>query len=108
VLGGGLAPACVRPLLEVVAGSERALSVLPAELPAAIERLQADGRDARKLVKDLQGRLASHEADALADAAEAHGERRIVTAVMSGWDAGGLKTIAARIAERPGHAAVLV
>ena len=34
-----------RALRDAVAGSVRALSVLPAELPAAIERLQAEGKD---------------------------------------------------------------
>ena len=32
----------------------------------------------------------------------------LVAAALTGWDAAALKTIAARIAERPGHVAVLV
>lgn len=107
-LCGGRALTGFRALRDVVAGGVRALSVLPAELPAAIERLQGEGRDARRQIKDLQGRVASVEADALADAAEDVAGTKLVTAAVPGWDAGALKTIAARIAERPGHVAVLV
>jgi alanyl-tRNA synthetase len=97
-----------RALREAVAGSVRALSVLPAELPAAIERLQAEAREQRRQMKDLQGRLASVEADALADAAVESGGMRVVAMALPGWDAAALKIIAARIADRPGHVAVLV
>jgi alanyl-tRNA synthetase len=107
-LCGGRALAGYRTLRDAVAGSVRALSVLPGELPAAIERLQADGKDLRKQIKEFQLRLASHEADALADAAVEAGTIRLVAASLPGWDAAGLKLIAARIAERPGHVAVLV
>jgi alanyl-tRNA synthetase len=107
-LCGGRALTGFRGLRDVVGGSVRALSVLPAELPAAIERLQSEGRDQRREVKDLQGRLAVHEADALAVAAIDAGRVKLVAAALSGWDAAALKTIAARIAERPGHVAVLV
>jgi alanyl-tRNA synthetase len=107
-LCGGRALAGFRSLRDVVAGSVRALSVLPAELPGAIERLQGEGKDLRKQVKDLQTTLADHEADALADVAEPFASARLVAAALPGWDAGGLKTIAARIAGRPGHVAILV
>jgi alanyl-tRNA synthetase len=108
-LCGGRALAGYRSLRDAVAGSVRALSVLPAELPAAIERLQADARDQRKQIKDFQARLAIQEADALADAADAAaGEARLVAASLAGWDAAGLKSIAARIVERPGFVVFLV
>ena len=107
-LCGGRALAGFRSLRDVVAGSVRALSVLPAELPGAIERLQAESKDLRKQVKDLQATLADHEADALADAAEPSAAARLVAVSLAGWAAGGLKTIAARIAGRPGHVAILV
>jgi len=107
-LCGGRALAGYRALRDAVAGSVRALSVLPAELPAAIERLQADGKDLRRQIKDVQVKLAAREADALADAATAAGGVTAVMASLPGWDAAGLKLIAARIVERPGHVAVLV
>src|SRR5262249_53205339 len=56
---------------------------------------------ARRQIKDLQGRLASHEADALADAAEDVGGTKLVTAALAGWGAGGVEGVAARDAERP-------
>lgn len=107
-LCGGRALAGYRALRDAVAGSVRALSVLPGELPAAIERLQAEGKDLRRQIKDFQGKQAAHEADALAAGAEAAGNVRLVAAALPGWDAGGLKTIASRIAERADHVAVLV
>jgi alanyl-tRNA synthetase len=82
--------------------------VLPAELPAAIERLQAESRELRRHLKEAQVKLAAHEADALAGAAETIGATRTVIAALDGWDAAGLKTIAASIAARPGHLAVLL
>jgi alanyl-tRNA synthetase len=97
-----------RALRDAMAASVRALSVLPADVPSAIERLQADARELRKQVKDYQTRVAAQEADALADAAVDVGSFKLVAAALSGWDAGGLKTIASRIAERPGHAAILL
>lgn len=97
-----------RTLRDAVAGSVRALSVLPADLPAAIERLQTDSKDLRKQTRDFQLKLAGHEADALADAAGTTGDIRLVAAALHGWDAGGLKAIAARIAERPRHVVVLL
>ena len=108
-LCGGRALAGYRSLRDAVAGSVRALSVLPAELPAAIERLQADARDQRRQIKDFQSRLAIQEADALADAADAGGGQvHLVAASLAGWDAAGLKSIAARIVERPGYVVFLV
>jgi alanyl-tRNA synthetase len=107
-LCGGRALAGFRALRDAVAGSVRALSVLPAELPSAIERLQADGKDLRRQIKDFQTKLASQEADTLADAAVAQGNVRLVAASLAGWDAGGLKLIASRIVERPGHLAILI
>ncbi len=107
-LCGGRALAGFHALGDSVAASVRLLSVLPAELPAAIERQQTEARDLRRQVKDLQARLAGHEAAALADAAEPAGSMRLVVAALEGWDANGLKTIAAAIAARPGHAALLV
>jgi alanyl-tRNA synthetase len=107
-LCGGRALQGFRALGESVGGSVRLLSVLPAELPAAIERLQAEARDLRRHIKDAQSKLAAHEADALASAAEAIGATRAVVATLDGWDAVGLKIIAASIAARPGHVAVLM
>ena len=50
-------------------GSVRVLSVLPQELPSAVEKLQADGKGLRKTIAGLQAALAVHEADRLLAAA---------------------------------------
>jgi alanyl-tRNA synthetase len=107
-LCGGRALNGFRALRDAVAGSVRVLSVAPSELPAAIERLQAEGRESRRQIKELQGRLATQEADALADAAPPLGSMRLVAAALPGWDVAAIKTIASRIVERPGHVAVLL
>jgi alanyl-tRNA synthetase len=107
-LCGARALAGFHALGDSVAASVRLLSVLPAELPAAIERMQSEGRDLRRQLKDLQTRLAGHEAAALAARAEPVGSLRAVVAALDGWDANGLKTVAAAIAARPGYAALLL
>jgi len=97
-----------RALREAVSGSVRVLSVTPAELPAAIEKMQLEAKELRRQAKDLQGKVAVQEADALADAATDVAGARVVAASLAGWDAGGLKIIASRIVERPAHVVVLV
>jgi len=101
---GGRALRTHRRLRDVSAMSSRLLSILPDELPQAIERLQAEARDARRVSKDLQSKLARYEAQALA--AEAM-DGRVIT-VLEGWDQSGLKTIASAVAETPGYIAALV
>ncbi len=104
---GGRALRSHRALRDVVTGSVRALSVLPEELPSAIERLQGELKDARRTIRGLQGDLAVHEAARLAAEAEPAGAARVVVRALDGWDAGSLKTIASGIVEQPGHVAVL-
>jgi alanyl-tRNA synthetase len=96
-----------RALRAAMAASVRLVSVLPGELPAGIERLQTDARETKRQLKDLQTRLATFEATALADRAEPRGNGRMVIAGLEGWDQNGLKAIASAITARPGHAAVL-
>jgi len=97
-----------RAVRDLVGSGARALSVGPAELPGAIERLQTEAQEARRHLKDLRSRLARHEADALASSAEAVGNVRFAIAALEGFDAGGLKQIASAIASHPGHAALLI
>jgi alanyl-tRNA synthetase len=83
------------------------LSVLPGELPAAIDRLHTEGKESRRSIKTLQGALAVHEAGRLASQAEPLAGLRVVVTAIDGWDASALKGIASGIVERPGHVAVL-
>ena len=107
-LCGARALAGYRALRESVSGSVRVLSVHPSELPAAIERLQSEGKELRRQLKGFQEQVASQRADALADAAPEVDGQQFVGEVLDGWDAAGLKVIAARIVERPGYVVVLV
>ena len=105
---GGRALASLRTLRDTMASATRLLSVVPADLSPAIERLQAESKDARRQIKDMQSRLAEFEAASLADHAEPVGSVRAVITSLEGLDASGLKTIAASITSRPGHVAVLI
>jgi alanyl-tRNA synthetase len=86
----------------------RLLSVLPDELPSAIEKLQTTGRSQLKSQEGLYERLAAHEAASLAASGQKIGGANVVTAAVSGWDANGLKKLAASIAAKPATIAVLL
>jgi alanyl-tRNA synthetase len=105
---GHRAVRALRGYRDAVSGSIRVLSVLPAELPAAVERLQGEGKNLRKTIGRLQESLAVHEAARLLNAATASGSLRVVIEVIEGWDAQGLKAIAAALSTNPNVAAVLV
>jgi alanyl-tRNA synthetase len=96
-----------RALRDAMAASVRLVSVLPVELPAGIERMQADAKETKRQLKELQTRLAMFEGAALADRAEPRGNVRVVIAALEGWDQNGLKAIASAITARPGYVAVL-
>lgn len=101
---GGRALRAHRRLRDVVAESARLLSTMQDDVPAGIERLHADAKDAKRQIKDLQARLAEHEAERLAADAQAG----VVVAALDGWDQAALKGIASAIAARPGHVAALL
>jgi alanyl-tRNA synthetase len=93
---------------DAVAGAVRVLSVLPHELPGAIERTQVEVKEGRKAVSRLQGMLAGHEAARLLSEASTRDGVRIVTQSVEGWDAAGLKAIATALTAQSDIAAVLV
>jgi alanyl-tRNA synthetase len=96
-----------RLLRDTVAAGGRLLSTGLDELPQAIERLQEDGKELRRRVKDLEGRLAGYEADSIAaHAVDVHGYRVVAEAIPDA-DMNAIKTIAQGVASRPGHIAVL-
>ena len=97
-----------RNLKHSVSGSVRLLSVLPEELPSAIEKLQTAGRSQQKSQEGLYERLAAHEAALLTASAEKIGEANVVAAAISGWDANGLKKLASSVASKPKTIAVLL
>jgi alanyl-tRNA synthetase len=67
---GGRALGAFRALRDAVTASVRLLSVLPDELPAAIERLQAEAKDHKRAMSGLQGELAHCRAEELAASAD--------------------------------------
>lgn len=105
---GGRALRAYRGLKNAVSGSVRLLSVVPDELPTAIEKLQSAGRSQQKSQEGLYERLAAHEAASLASSGEKIGAANVVTAAVSGWDANGLKKLASSIAANPATVAVLL
>lgn len=98
----------LRTYRDAVAGSVRSLSVLPAELPAAVERLHVEGKDLRKTIKGLQESLATHEAARLLSSAPQAGAVRVAVEVVAGWDAAGLKSIASAVAGAGSAAVALI
>ncbi len=94
-------------LRDTVVSSTRRLSVLPDELPAALERLQNEQRDQRRLFALRELELARYRADALALRADSTGLTKIVVEAHDG-DASSLKLIATTVADRPGHVVVLL
>ncbi|HET9468559.1 MAG TPA: alanyl-tRNA editing protein [Vicinamibacterales bacterium] len=107
-LCGGRALRAYRSLKSSVSGSVRLLSVLPDELPSAIEKLQAAGRTHQKSQEGLYERLAAHEAASLAASAQKIGNANVVATAISGWDANGLKKLASSITAKPSMVAVLL
>ena len=105
---GGRVLRAHRLLRDTVRDSSGLLSIAASELPQAIERLQSDGKELRRRLKDLDARLAVSEADALIARAETVDGLRLVAAPIADVDPGVLKTMAQAVAAKPGHVAVLV
>ncbi|MFN7915884.1 MAG: DHHA1 domain-containing protein [Vicinamibacterales bacterium] len=94
-------------LRDTTAATIRLLSVLPSELPAAVERLQADLKEQRRTIMAAQLELAKYEATALAAESAASPIGRVVLQAIDG-DAVRLKALASAVATTPGVLAVLV
>jgi alanyl-tRNA synthetase len=104
---GGRALRALRLYRDAVAGSVRSLSVLPQELPAAVERVQAESKQSRKLIGRLQSELAFHEAAKLLAASPDVGGVRRGAHVLDGWDASGLKAVASAMTAQAQGAVVV-
>jgi alanyl-tRNA synthetase len=105
---GGRASRAFRRLRDVVTGCIRCVSVAPEELPAAIERLQAENRELRKTIRAREEQLARVEAVVLADRASHVGERFVVVESVDQSDANILKVLALSVAGRPGYDVALI
>lgn len=99
--------ALYRKLRADAGAAARLLSVVPGELPAAVERLQAEGRDQRGRLADLQSELTTYRAGELAQSARATSKGGLVLQAAD-LDAVGLKALAVSVTERPCLIVVLV
>jgi alanyl-tRNA synthetase len=115
-LCGGRALAGYRALRDAITGAVRLLSVLPEDVPASIERLQAEAKEQKRVGMALATDVARYRAEELAASAveirlktESDGSpaRRLVARAVDA-DANGLKALATAIAAKPGHLVVLV
>lgn len=105
---GGRALRTFRGYRDAIGGAVRVLSVLPHELPGAVERAQLESKDLRKTLSRMQGQLAGHEAARLRERAQTVGSRRIVIQALEGWDAAGIKSIASSLSAESGMVVMLV
>jgi alanyl-tRNA synthetase len=102
-LCGGRALQRFRAWRAALSAVQKHLSVPPAEMAPAIERIQDETKAAHRTIRDFQEKLAVHEAQSLL----ARGSSLIVEA-LDGWDPQGLKAIAvAATSARPDVAVVL-
>jgi alanyl-tRNA synthetase len=104
---GVRALAQLREWRDALAATNRALSVSAIELAPAIERLQGENKTLARTVRTLQEQLAGHVAADLVTTAARVGDRVVVAQALDGWDAPGLKAIAASIAATPGACAAV-
>jgi len=104
---GGRALDRFRSTRDTLAGAVRLLSVLPGDLPGAIERLMAEAREQQRVLTALRQDLASYRAREMADAAEPGAVGRLVLRAVDG-DANVLRSLASAIVSRPGFVVVLV
>lgn len=89
-----------------LAAMQQHLSVPPTDMAASIERLQDDAKAVQRTLRGFQEKLATHEADALAGRSSG---RSFVAEAIEGWDAQGIKAIAAAaVAARPDLAVALL
>jgi alanyl-tRNA synthetase len=89
-LCGGRAVERFRMWRDALATMQKHLSVAPVDMAGSIERMQEDSKALQRTIRGFQEKLAAHEAGALL----AKGSPVIVEAI-DGWDAQGLKGIAA-------------
>ena len=106
-LCGGRAVQRFGAMRDTLASGVRLLSVLPEELPASIERLQAELKDHKRAATALHGELAQYRAAELAAASESGAHGRLVARVVDA-DANGLKTLATAVCAAGGFVVVLV
>ena len=97
-----------RSLRDLAAEAARLLSIAAPELPQALERLQTEGRELRRRLKEAEARLVVVGAEALARDARDLAGLRVVARSIPDADANALKAMAQALAAKAGHLAILV
>ena len=107
-LCGGRALNRFRHWRDSLAATQKFLSVAPAEMAAAIERMQGESKAQQRVLRGFQEKLAIHEAHSLLEKATTSADHLLVVEALEGWDAQGLKAVAtAAAAEKPNAVVVL-
>jgi alanyl-tRNA synthetase len=107
-LCGGRVLGRFRQWREALQATMRHLSVQPAELADAVEKLQHESKSLQRIIRAQQEQLAMTAAQALVARGEHDGHQLTIVEVLEGWDAAGLKTLAAMaIAAAPTAAVAL-
>jgi alanyl-tRNA synthetase len=106
-LCGGRVLSRFRDLRDATTGAVRLLSVLPEEVPTAIEHLQAATREHSRALLVLERELARYRGAELATIAEPVGSVRLVLRSIDA-DAASLKLLASAATAHPGCLVVLV
>jgi alanyl-tRNA synthetase len=91
----------------VTTAAVRALSVLPGDIPNAIERLQGELKEGKRILTDTHSALSRYEALELAQAAEQQSWGRLVLHALDA-DAARLKSLALAVASQSGFLVVLL
>jgi alanyl-tRNA synthetase len=105
-LCGGRALARFGEWRDALAATTQRLSVAPADLAAAVEKLQFESKSLQKTIRLQQEQLAGHEAQELVARAETADQRQILVDAVDGWDAAGLKALATAATARAPSLAV--
>jgi alanyl-tRNA synthetase len=79
---------------DALAATTHRLSVPPADLAAAVEKLQLESKALQKSLRAQQEQLAGYEAQSLVARAERAGGGLLVIDALEAWDSLGLKTLA--------------
>ena len=105
-LCGGRALRRFQSLRDTVAASVRLTSALPSDVPAAIQKMQADIKEQKRGFAALQGDLVRYRSAELASAADVTPAGRLVVRAVYA-DAAGLKALAAAVTAMPGYIVAL-
>jgi alanyl-tRNA synthetase len=105
---GGRALAEYRVARDAVAGCIRLISVSASDLPAAIARAQGENKDLKRVIRDLQERLAVFDAAVMVARGEKIGSVTVVLEIAADMDQAGLKVLAASAAAHGGVVAGLI